>query len=106
MTTRTFEFTDEQVLTIVTALGVLKNRIGQNASWQQRKRLPTLRGRLADCITIGDETEADLLRKALTRTQKDIDSRIKRGERIADLMNDIKRQSGVADERLRDVAED
>ena len=102
MTTRAFEFNDEQVLTIITALGVLKDRIGQKAGWQQRKRLPTLRGRLADCITIGDETEADGVRKALAKTQKDIDSRIKRGEKIADLMNDIKQQTGVTDERLRD----
>ena len=86
MTTRAFEFNDEQVLTIITALGVLKDRIGQKAGWQQRKRLPTLRGRLADCITIGDETEADGVRKALAKTQKDIDSRIKRGEKIADLI--------------------
>lgn len=97
-----FEFDEEQVLTIVTALGVLKDRIGQKAGWQQRKRLPTLRGRLADCITIGDETEADGVRKALAKTQKDIDSRIKRGEKIAELMNDIKRQAGVNTERLRD----
>lgn len=99
---QTFEFDEEQVLTIVTALGVLKDRIGQKAGWQQRKRLPTLRGRLADCITIGDETEADGVRKALAKTQKDIDSRIKRGEKIAELMNDIKRQAGVNTERLRD----
>lgn len=99
---QTFEFDEEHVLTIVTALGVLKDRIGQKAGWQQRKRLPTLRGRLADCITIGDETEADGVRKALAKTQKDIDSRIKRGEKIAELMNDIKRQAGVNTERLRD----
>lgn len=99
---QTFEFDEEQVLTIVTALGVLKDRIGQKAGWQQRKRLPTLRGRLADCITIGDEQEADGVRKALAKTQKDIDSRIKRGEKIAELMNDIKRQAGVNTERLRD----
>lgn len=99
---QTFEFDEEQVLTIVTALGVLKDRIGQKAGWQQRKRLPTLRGRLADCITIGDETEADGVRKALAKAQKDIASRIARGEKIAELMNDIKRQTGVTDERLRD----
>lgn len=99
---QTFEFDEEQVLTIVTALGVLKDRIGQKAGWQQRKRMPTLRGRLADCITIGDEQEADGVRKALAKAQKDIDSRIKRGEKIADLMNDIKQQTGVTDERLRD----
>ena len=53
---KTFEFTDEQVLTIITALGVLKDRIGQKTGWLQRKRMPILRGRLADCITIGDPT--------------------------------------------------
>lgn len=36
---KTFEFTDEQVLTIITALGVLKDRIGQKAGWQQRKQV-------------------------------------------------------------------
>jgi hypothetical protein len=45
----TITLTDEQVLTVVTALGVLKDRIGQKASWNQRKRMPTLRSRLADC---------------------------------------------------------
>jgi hypothetical protein len=30
---QTFEFDEEQVLTIVTALGVLKDRIGQKGSW-------------------------------------------------------------------------
>lgn len=99
---QTFEFTDEQVLTIITALGVLKDRIGQKAGWMQRKRLPTLRGRLADCITIGDETEAEGVRKALTKTQKEVESRINRGEKIADLMNCIKQQTGVTNERLRD----
>lgn len=99
---QTFEFDEEQVLTIVTALGVLKDRIGQKAGWQQRKRMPTLRGRLADCITIGDEQEADGVRKALAKAQKDIASRIARGEKIAELMNDIKRQSGVTTERLCD----
>jgi hypothetical protein len=99
---QTFEFDEEQVLTIVTALGVLKDRIGQKGSWLQRKRMPTLRGRLADCITIGDETEADGVRKALSKAQKDHQSRITRGEKIAELMNDIKQQAGVTTERLRD----
>lgn len=100
---QTFEFDEEQVLTIVTALGVLKDRIGQKGSWLQRKRMPTLRGRLADCITIGDEQETDCVRKAIAKTQKNIASRIARGEKIAQLMNDIKRQSGVTTERLSDI---
>ena len=100
---QTFEFDEEQVLTIVTALGVLKDRIGQKGRWLQRKRMPTLRGRLADCITIGDEQETDSVRKAITKTQSNIASRIARGEKIAELMNDIKRQSGVTTERLCDI---
>ena len=50
MKTMTFEFTDEQVLTLVTALGVLKDRIGQKGRWLQRKRLPMLSNKLADCV--------------------------------------------------------
>lgn len=91
------------MLTIVTALGVLKNRIGQRGGWLQRKRMPTLRRLLADCITIGDEQEANGVRKAIARAQKDIASRIARGEKIAELMNDIKRQSGVTTEKLGDI---
>lgn len=97
----TITLTDEQVLTIVTALGVLKDRIGQKASWNQRKRMPTLRSRLADCITIGDEFEANEVRKALSKTYKDTTSRIVRGAKIAELMNEIKEQAGVTGERLR-----
>ena len=103
MKTTTFEFTDEQVLMVITALGVLKDRIGQKGRWLQRKRLPTLRSRLADCITIGDNLEAKGVRKALGVAQKDIESKITRGEKISGLMSDIKRQvGGVADMRLRD----
>ena len=100
---QTFEFDEEQVLTIVTALGVLKDRIGQRGGWLQRKRMPTLRRLLADCITIGDEQEADGVRKAMARAQKDIANRIARGEKIAELMNDIKQQSGVTTEKLGDI---
>jgi len=95
------KFSVEQVLTVITALGVLKDRIGQKASWNQRKRLPTLRSRLADCIAIGDDTEAGNLRKAIARTQKDIESRIARGKKIAGLRDALKHLSGATDERLR-----
>lgn len=95
-------FNDEDALTVITALGVLKDRIGQKASWNQRKRLPTLRSRLADCIAIGDEAEADNLRKAITRVQKDTESRIGRGKKIAELRDALKQIAGVTDEHLRD----
>ena len=96
---QTFEFTDEEVLTIVTALGVLKSRIGQRERWLQRKRMVTLRGRLADCITIGDETEADGVRKAMAITKKKIENRAVGSKKVADLMNEIKQQTGITDER-------
>ena len=79
---------------IITALGVLKDRIGQKGRWQQRRRLPTLRSRLADCITIGDDLEAEGVRRALVRTMKGIESKIARGKRIAALMDAIKLQVG------------
>lgn len=53
----TITFNERQALLVVTALGVLKNRIGQKGRWLERKRMPLLRSRLADCITIGDEIE-------------------------------------------------
>lgn len=101
MKTMTFEFTDEQVLTLVTALGVLKDRIGQKGRWLQRKRLPMLSNKLADYLALGNEEEAERLRQVIGGTQRDVDSRIKRGEMIADLMNRIKQLSGITDERLQ-----
>lgn len=101
MKTMTFEFTDEQVLTLVTALGVLKDRIGQKGRWLQRKRLPMLSNKLADYLTLGNEEEAERLRQVIGGAQRDVDSRIKRGEMIADLMNRIKQLSGITDERLQ-----
>lgn len=98
----TITLPEEQVLTVITALGVLKDRIGQKASWNQHKRLPVLRSRLADCIAIGDEAETANLRKALAKTQRDIDSRIARGKKIAELRDALKQIAGVTDEHLRD----
>lgn len=105
---QTFEFTEEEVLMIITALGVFKNRIGQQARWKQRKRMPVLRGRLADCITICDDQEAKGVRKAMANVQRNIDSRIARGQKAAELMNSIKQLAGVKDERLcdHDIEED
>lgn len=98
---QTFNFTEEQVLTIITALGVLKNRIGYRARWLQHKRMNTLRGRLADCITIGDEIEAECVRRAMSRTQRDIDRRVNFvGGVISDLMNEIKQGTSITDEHL------
>ena len=98
---QTFEFTQDEVLMIVTALGTLKDRIGQKGRWFQRKRLPTLRSRLADCITIGDEAEIEGVRKAMKRTTANIESRIKSGEQIGEMMRRLKEQAGITDERWR-----
>jgi len=98
---QTFEFTQDEVLMIVTALGVLKDRIGQKGRWFQRKRMPTLRHRLADCITIGDEAEIEGIRKAMKRTTANIESRIKSGEEIAEMMRRMKEHAGITDERWR-----
>ena len=57
----TIEVNERESLLIITALGVYQNRTGQKARWSEKKRMITLRSRLADCITIGDDTtEADL----------------------------------------------
>ena len=98
----TITLNERDALMVVTALGVLKDRIGQKGRWLERKRMPTLRHRLADCITIGDETEQAGVRKALKKTQDEINRRIQAGEDIAKLMRDVKAQAEITDERLRD----
>jgi hypothetical protein len=103
MTEKTFNLslTKDEMLMIVTALGTLKDRIGQKAGWLQRKRMPTLRGRLADCVTIGDETEADGVRKAMRRATNEIEKRINAGEEIAGMMNSLKTKAEITDERWK-----
>lgn len=96
------ELTKDEALLVVTALGTLKNRIGQRTRWLQRKRMPTLRARLADLIIIGDEEEADGVRKAIKTTDDRITRRIEFGERIGDLMRSVKEKTGVIDEHLMD----
>ena len=46
---------EREALLIVTALGVYQNRLGQHTSCLQRKRMLTLRARLAYCVIIGDD---------------------------------------------------
>ncbi len=96
------EINERQALMLVTALGVLKDRVGQKGKWLTRKRMPTLRHRLADCITIADTDEQEGVRKAMRKTQDEIDRRIRFGEEVADFMNAIKQQAGITDERFKD----
>jgi len=96
--TQKFEFTQEELLIIVTALGTLKNRVGQKSRWLQRKCMPTLRHRLADNITIGDDMEIADIRRAMARTTHCIERRIKYGKAIGILQRRIKEQAGITDE--------
>ena len=83
---------------VVTALGVYQNRIGQNSSWLQRKRLPTLRSRLADAIN--DEAEANTLRHILCKTARRIEVRINLGREISALRERIKLVTDITDEKV------
>ena len=102
---QTFEFDEEQVQMIVTALGALKNRNQQKVRWLERKRLPKLRSQLADCITIGDDLAADGIRKEWVRAMEEVDHRSDRCDQISDLMTDIRRQAGDIDDSLLDFGD-
>ena len=91
---------EREALLIVTALGTYQNRVGQHTSWDQRKRQPTLRARLADCVTIGDEDEAKAVRKALTKTKRRIERGIALGEEISTLRERVKADTGITDEKV------
>lgn len=91
-----------EALLVVTALGCLQNRIGQRTSWLQRKRLTTLRARLADLVTIGEgEGEAaTAIRRALKNAHRGIAKRVAVGEEINALRKLIKEAANIDDTRL------
>ena len=91
---------EREALLIVTALGTYQNRVGQHTSWDQRKRLGTLRGRLADCVIIGDEDEAKGIHKALAKTHRRIERGIALGEEISALRERLKADTGITDEKV------
>jgi hypothetical protein len=91
---------EREALLIVTALGVYQNRVGQHASWDQRKRLATLRGRLADCVTIGDDEEAKAVRKVLAKTKRRIERGMNLGLEISALRERVKAETGITDEKV------
>ena len=91
---------EREALLIVTALGTYQNRVGQHTSWDQRKRLTTLRGRLADCVTIGDDDEAAGVRRALSKTKRRIERGINLGLEISTLRERVKAETGITDEKV------
>ena len=91
---------EREALLIVTALGVWQNRVGQHTSWDERKRLPTLRARLADCVTIGDDEEAKAVRRAITKTKRRIERGINLGLEISALRERLKADTGITDEKV------
>ena len=91
---------ERKELLIVTALGTYQNRVGKRTSWYQRKRQPTLRARLADCVTIGDDEEAKTVRKALAKTQRRIERGINLGFEISALRERVKEETGITDQKV------
>jgi hypothetical protein len=51
---------------------------------------------------MAETDEQEGVRKALRKTQDEIDRRIRFGEEVADFMNTIKQQAGITDERFKD----
>jgi hypothetical protein len=91
---------EREAMLIVTALGTYQNRVGQHTSWDQRKRQPTLRARLADCVTIVDDEEAKAVRKALAKTKRRIERGINLGLEISALRERVKAETGITDEKV------
>lgn len=87
----------DEALMIVTALGTLQNRLGQHASWTERKRLPHLEQQMADC---GNEQETATLRRKYERAQRHLNKSIADGKRCNELKERIKQTAGITDERM------
>lgn len=63
----------EEARLIVKALGCYEARRRQRKGWFIRKRLPDLRAKLADCVLIGDEKEAGVIRGLFAYPEKCIE---------------------------------
>ena len=94
--------TEREALLLVSALGVFQNRIGQNCSWMKRRRMETLRHRLADCIIIDDCLEAEALMESMNKCQREQERFITIGQEANTLRKRIKQLAGITDVRLRD----
>lgn len=94
------EMNEREALLIVTALGVYQNRVGQRTRWDQRKRMATLRQRLANCMIIGEEEEAEDVRKAIANTKRRIERGMNLGLEISALRERAKAETGITDEKV------
>ena len=83
----------DEALMIVTALGTLQNRLGQHASWTERKRLPQLERQMADC---SNEEETATLRRKYEWAQRHLNKSVADGKR----KERIKQTVGITDERM------
>lgn len=63
----------EEARLIVKALGCYEARRRQRGKWFKNKRMPLLRARLADCVLIGDEKEAGVIRGLFAYPEKCIE---------------------------------
>ena len=94
------EFTRREMLLIVTALGTKITRINGKTKWLKKKRMPTLRHKLADNITIGDKEEAECLKGVLDINKKKISEREKLTNEYESLMNRIKEEYNIYGESV------
>ena len=94
--------TEREALLLVSALGVFQNRIGQHGSWQKRKRMVTLRHRLADCLIVGDRQEAESIMESMNKCQREQERLVTIGQEANTLRKRIKQLTGITDVRLRD----
>lgn len=90
---------EREALLIVTALGMCQNRLGQHASWDERKRMRTLRTRQADAVTISDVEEQNALLHAMSNCKRRIQNTKERVLEVSALRERIKQAAGITDER-------
>ena len=96
----TIEINEREALLIVTALGTYQNRVGQHTSWDQCKRMNTVRSRLADAIVISDKEETEKLLRAMSNTKRRIAKGIALGEEICTLRQRLKDETGITNEKV------
>ena len=97
---------EREALLIVTALGTYQNRVGQHTSWDERKRMRTLRARLADAVVINDAEESGQLLRAMSKTKRRIQRGIALGLEISTLRERVKAETGITDEKVNTPIED
>ena len=88
--------TADEALMVVTALGTYQNRIGQHASWSQRKRMPHLQRLAEEAET---ETELNDIHSKMEREQRYFDRCVQDGKECNALKERIKQMAGITDEK-------